>query len=222
MNRPYYTTGICLWQEQGKKCFPFFISAFSFFYVTNAPKYGIDSVLGDRVQGCYTFIAFPIFVIELLNNFIYQPTLVNLAQEWSDGLFDKVMLRIKKQLYIIAVLTFCLLIGGFFLGIPVLSLLASYDLSEFKKEMMILLVSSGLLALIGYFSTVLITMRKAKVIICGYLSDFVLSLVLYVPILRLFGIRGGVLLYSILCLLLVIYEYIFIYLEFTKTRSIMI
>lgn len=51
-------------------CFPVFLSAFLSFYIGNAPKYAIDAQLSDELQACYGFIAMPVFVIGLLNNFV--------------------------------------------------------------------------------------------------------------------------------------------------------
>ena len=58
-----------------KQCFPLFVAAFLSFYIGNAPKYAIDSQLNDTLQACYGFISMPVFVIGLLNNFIFNPLL---------------------------------------------------------------------------------------------------------------------------------------------------
>lgn len=189
------------------KCAPMFLSTFSFFYITNAPKYAIDTVMTDEVQACYGFIAFPVFAIELLNNFIYQPTLVNLACEWSEKKTDQIKNRIHRQILIIFGLTTVALIGAFFLGIPILSAVFGTDLSGYKREMMILLLTGGLLALIGYFSTVLITMRETRIMIIAYMADLVISFIFYTPVIRKYGVIGGVILYCGLCALFSIYEY---------------
>ena len=60
-------------------CFPLFLGSFLAFYIGNAPKYSIDSVLNDELQACYGFIAMPVFVIGLLNNFIFNPMILTTA-----------------------------------------------------------------------------------------------------------------------------------------------
>lgn len=192
------------------KCAPLFLSTFSFFYMTNAPKYAIDTVMSDEVQACYGFIAFPVFAIELLNNFIYQPTLVSLAEDWTQRRLSKVRGRLHRQVLIVLGLTCAALVGGYFLGIPILSLVFGTDLAGYKTEMLFLLLAGGLLAMIGYFTTVLITMRQSMVMMVGYIVDAALSFALYTPVIRRFGIVGGVLLYCGMCLLFALYEYVMI------------
>lgn len=66
-----------------KITFPLFGISFLSFYVNSAPKYAIDACLTDEIQACYGFVAMPVFVIGLINNFIYQPVLVPMAVEWE-------------------------------------------------------------------------------------------------------------------------------------------
>ena len=62
-----------------KNCFPLFAGNFLSFYIANAPRYAIDSVLNDEQQACYGFIFMPVFVIGLLNDFIFNPILYRMS-----------------------------------------------------------------------------------------------------------------------------------------------
>jgi len=201
------------------KCAPLFLSTFCFFYMTNAPKYAIDTVMNDEVQACYGFIAFPVFAIELLNNFIYQPTLVTLAGDWVSGRTEKVRKRLHRQILIVSGLTVLALTGAWFFGVPILSAVFGTDLTGYKNEMMILVLTGGLLAMIGYFTTVLITMRESRAIMIAYLADSAVSLALYTPVIRAYGIMGGVLLYCGLCFVFAVYEYIWIMIRSGKSAA---
>ena len=201
------------------KCTPLFLSTFFFFYITNAPKYAIDAVMSDEVQACYGFIAFPVFAIELLNNFIYQPVLVELAKDWALKNYSKVRNRIYRQLLIVAGLTLSALLAAYILGIPVLSLLFSTDLSDYKREMLILLFGGGLLAVIGYLSTIIITMRYSMLMIYGYIVDFVISLLSYKAVVERYNVLGAVILYCILCFAYALYEYICIFVILKKKEK---
>ena len=53
-----------------KNCFPLFAGNFLSFYIANAPRYAIDSVLNDEQQACYGFIFMPVFVIDLIPYYI--------------------------------------------------------------------------------------------------------------------------------------------------------
>lgn len=191
-------------QDLLKNVFPLFCSTFFAFYVNNAPKYAIDAVMTDEVQACYGFVAMPVFVIGLLNGFIYQPTLVSMSVEWNEGKYDRLLRRIKRQMLIIAGLTGVCLMGAYVLGIPVLSALYKTDLRQYKAELMLLLVASGLLAASGYLGVVLTIMRNQRKMMAAYGVLSIIAFVAVKYIVLRFGTMGAVLSYMMLMLLLCI------------------
>lgn len=151
-----------------KTVFSLFGISFLALYVNNAPKYAIDACLSDEIQACYGFVAMPVFVIGLLNNFVYQPTLVPMAVEWEEKQSRKFRHRIFRQLGVIGALSLVCLAGAWAVGIPVLSWLYHTDLSAYKQELMILLAAGGFLAVSGYLSVVLTIMRCQKSLLWPY------------------------------------------------------
>lgn len=162
-----------------RNSFPYCINAFSFFYITNMSKYVIDTYFNDYLQAIFAFIFYPVFVIELLNNFIYQPTLVNLTKLWLEQQRKKFESKLIRQYLIIFIVTLIILIIAFFLGIKVLSVLFSTDLSLYKKEFMVLLMCGGFLATIGYSSTVLTVMRQSRIVLILSIMFSVVSSFIY-------------------------------------------
>ena len=130
-----------------RACFPLFIGAFLSIYIGNAPKYAIDSVLTDELQACYGFVAMPVFVIGLLNGFIFNPIIYKISVTWRDGQIKQFVRQIIKQVFIIILITAVCILGATICGIPVLSWLYNTDLTEYKRELLILLVGGGFLAL---------------------------------------------------------------------------
>jgi len=175
--------------------FSLFFIAFLMFYITNASKYSIDRFLGDKEQACYGFIFMPVFVIELLNNFLYQPTLVGMTREWTEKKLNAVKRRIWKQLALIVGLTICVLLGGYLLGIPVLSLLYNTNLDEYKMEFMLLLIGGGMLAFQGYFTVVLTVMRKQKFVSYVFIMAAIITFIIINSIVKRFSIMGAALYY---------------------------
>lgn len=159
----YRSTGRLLYT-----CLGVFISAFLSMYIVNAPKYAIDAALPQEMQAYYGYVAMPVFVVGLLNNFLYQPILVSLAEDWNSGKLGIFVKRIVKQHLIIAGLTLATLIGGYFLGIPVLSWLYNADLTPYLPELMILLLGGGLLAASGFVLILITLIRRQKTLIPGY------------------------------------------------------
>lgn len=136
--------GSLLWN-----CFPVFASLFLSFYIGNAPKYAIDAQLSDELQACYGFIAMPVFVIGLLNGFVLNPMLYHMSCLWND---HKIRAFVKKVIllsFTVLIITIVCIAGAYILGIPVLSFLYNTNLSQYKAELLILLVGGGILRAIG-------------------------------------------------------------------------
>ena len=187
-------------------CFPVCAANFLSFYLINAPKYAIDAAMNETAQAQYNFIAMPVFVIQLLGMFVYQPVLVRMTLSWNRADkkgFLRDFLRITAGLLIIAALC---LGGAYVLGIPVLSALYATDLSALKPELLLILAGGVFLAMNGFYSAVLTLMREQNRIPFMYLAGAVLSLILTPRFVGISGIMGAVisfvLIMAIVCALL--------------------
>ena len=187
-------------------CFPVCAANFLSFYLINAPKYAIDAAMSETAQAQYNFIAMPVFVIQLLGMFVYQPVLVRMTLSWNSADqkgFLRDFLRITAGLLIIAALC---LGGAYVLGIPVLSALYATDLSALKPELLLILAGGVFLAMNGFYSAVLTLMREQNRIPFMYLAGAVLSLILTPRFVGISGIMGAVisfvLIMAIVCALL--------------------
>lgn len=185
-----------------KNVFPLFGISFLTFYVNNAPKYAIDACLTEESQACYGFVAMPVFVIGLLNNFIYQPTLVSMAVEYEQRESRKFIRRINKQLLIILALSVICLVGAYLFGIPILSWLYHTDLTDYKIELIILLIAGGFLAVGGYLSVVLTIMRYQKDLLWSYCLVAVIAVFSLTRIVSRYGTMGAAICYMVLMMLL--------------------
>lgn len=188
-----------------RQCTPLFLVSFLSFYVINAPKYAIDRYMTEEVQACYGFVAMPVFVIGLLNGFIYQPTLVQMALEWKDGRLARFKKRMKRQCIILAGLTVVCLVGAFLCGIPVLSIIYGTDLNGYKVELLILLFGGGIHALVGYLCVLLTIMRKQNWIMYGYAGAAVLAFCFFNFVVEHYAVLGAALFYVLLMIGLVVY-----------------
>ncbi len=150
------------------RVFPLFGAAFLSFYLNNSPKYAIDAKLNDGVQACFSFVAMPVFVIGLLNSFIYQPTLVTLTDEFYRVDRTDYHHRVRKQFGILIMISVVCVLGAAIVGIPVLSWLYQTDLSGYWRELVILQVAGGFLAISGYQIALLTIMRRQQLLLYGY------------------------------------------------------
>lgn len=193
-----------------EQCFPLAAVAFMMFYVTNAPKYAIDRYLSEEIQACYGFIAMPVFTIELLNRFIYQPSLVELTLKWKKGRMQNFCNTVRKQNIILFEIMSMCLIGAYICGIPVLSVLYSTDLNLYKAELLVLLLGGGMMAYVGYFCVLLTIMRKQYLIMYGYTAITVITLLFTNLIVKYHGIMGVAIFFDFLMTVLTFFFY-FIY-----------
>jgi len=185
-----------------KSCTNLFIISFLSYYITSAPKYAIDKYMTDEVQACYGFVAMPVFVIGLLNSFIYQPQMVHMSIEWKNNEMVQFITRIWRQIIIILLITIVCLIGAFVVGIPVLSLLYGINLQEYKPELLILLCSGGGLAIVGFLMVILIIMREQKALVVGYIITATLAFTLSGIVVKKYGTLGASIFSFVLSLVL--------------------
>lgn len=192
------------------ECIPLFSQGFLGLFVSYTSRYAIDKYLSAEAQACYGFISMPIFVIALINEFIYYPQYLDLALEYKDHKISAFKHRIYRQFLIVICLILLCLIGGFAIGIPILSLMFHTDLAMYKNEMMILILAGGLLALSGYQSKILIILRKQKVLLWCYLPLSIIALIAADLAVGSYGILGAAISYLAIIFLLCIVYGIFI------------
>lgn len=181
-----------------KSCFPLFIGCFLSFYIGNAPKYAIDAQLSDEIQACYGFIAMPVFVVGMLNSFVFNPLLYRMSVFWEEKKVSAFVRYILLQIGIIILITFVCIAGAWLIGIPILSWMYHTDLSSYKAELLILLLGGGFLGLSGLLNAMITVIRFQKSITYGYGVVAALAFLLSAPVVRIYGIMGAAVLYTAL------------------------
>lgn len=183
-------------------CFPVALSAFLAFYIGNAPKYAIDAQLSDELQACYGFISMPVFVIGLLNGFVFTPIIYQLSVLWNEKNIKEYMKQIGIQSILVVGITSVCLVGAYLLGVPVLSLLYNTDLAPYKAELLVLLVGGGFLGWSGILNTVITIMRRQRAMLICYGIVSMLALLLSNVVVEKYNVMGASLLYMGLMILL--------------------
>lgn len=181
-----------------KICFPLFLGAFLLFYIGNAPKYAIDNVLTDELQACYGFIAMPVFVIELLNGFIFNPMLHKMSVFWQERKMKLFVVNILIQIGIIVVITMVCILGAYICGVPILSWMYHTDLAPYKTELLILLLGGGFLGLSGFLAAINTIIREQRKLMHGYLIIAAFAYFFSDKIVASYQIFGAAVLYTML------------------------
>lgn len=176
-----------------RECFPVCAANFLSFYLINEPKYAIDAAMDETAQACYNFIAMPVFVIQLLNMFLYQPMLIRMTASWENGRRKEFLGYFGRICGALALISAPILLAAWILGIPVLSWLYATDLSALRTELLLIMTGGIFLAFNGFYCAVLTIMRKQREIPLTYLAGAVLSLAATPVMVRESGIIGAVL-----------------------------
>ena len=88
-------------------------------------------------------------------------------------------------------------IGGYLLGIPVLSLVYGVNLKKYKTALVILLIGGGALAFVTFFQMIITIVRKQHLLIIGYLLAFLSFIFGGRKIVDIFGIVGISIFYTV-------------------------
>lgn len=177
--------------------FPLFISVFLNQYTINTPKYAIDRFLTDIDQSHYGYLLMPTFAINLLSLFVFRPQLVILTKK----LYTKGKREFARSIFplygAIVIFTICALIGGYFLGIPILNIVYNTNLKGMELVLMLLLLAGGMCA-VNVLTIQLITiLRKQKYTIIAYVLSFASALIIPNLFVEKWGIFGAGLSYLV-------------------------
>ena len=186
------------------ECLPLCICSFLSIYLINSPKYAIQSFASKELQGIFGYVFMPTSVINLFSIFILRPIIGDLSIAWTTGNKDRFIQFIRVIVLWIIVLTIGALVGGYFLGIPVLSILYSTNLTNYRTGLMIILVGGGFSALTTAFYYVLTVMRMQNRVLFTYGAVYLLSLLIVKNLAIKMNLIGASLGYAIVMLLLAI------------------
>lgn len=176
---------------------PLIISVFINQYSLNCPKYAIDKYLTDVDQSHYGYLVMPAFCISLLSMFIFRPQTITLSLKWNEKKY-KEFNKISAILFgwVIAT-TAIVLLGGYFVGIPILNLLYNTNLNDQKHWLMILLLGGGFAAASSLCCLLVAITRKQNYAISAYVISGIVSIFLPNILVKNIGFAGAPISYLI-------------------------
>lgn len=176
-----------------KACFPVFISILLMNMLMQMPKFTIELVGNDSMQGIFSMIFMPAYAINLVSNFVYQPMLKKLGDCIHGGDKKGIYGHIKKlSLFTLAATAFCSLLA-WLIGIPILSWLYGVDLDAHKLSLAFVVMGGGIYALCQLMYYTVMLFRNQKLTMLNYMVCFVLSVPLCYFLVCRAGLFGAVL-----------------------------
>ncbi len=187
-------------------CLPLFVGQFLSLYIYNAPKYAIEMFCESEIQTYYNIIFMPAFAINLLSEFVFKPFLTSLARWWDDGEMGRFSGMVWKMIAFILAATAAVLVGTWFVGAPLLSLVFGVDILPYRGQLMVLMLGGGCGAVVYFLYNVLTSMRKQTLILINYgTAAVVITAVAFGTVSR-YGITAAALAYvateMVLCALM--------------------
>ncbi len=174
-----------------RECLPLFLASFLLYYVGNAPKYAIDSVMDDTMQAIYGFIAMPVFIVGLLAQFVYMPMVQPVSAMLKERDFKGFTHAFVRQVGVIVGITLVCITGAALVGPPVLGWLYHTDLSPWRLELCLLVLGGGFLAMAQLFTMGITIMRRQRLLTPVYFVIALVALFVSGPLVQSMGIRGA-------------------------------
>lgn len=201
------------------ECLPLFVGAFLATYLVNAPKFGLDAAMTKEYQTYFAAIFMPALVINLLSAFVFRPLLTRLAQFWTNRDMPNFIGIITKGLVWVTIASIIVAVLSFFLGIPVLNLLMGIDLSDYKVELMVLVVGGAFNAanIVVYYG--LVVMRRQVFVLIGYAIAAVFAFIFSSVMINEWGMVGASFVYSASMLIVFILFSAFFLVQYNKKKE---
>lgn len=195
--RKYVNTKLSYNYEKVKKILkesiPLGISTLFNMYVINAVKYAIEKYGNNEMQTYFNILYMPTFVINLVSLLLIKPFLKVFGEYWNNkeyGKFVKVIVKLDAALILCTVVVE---IVCMFIGIPILNILYKVDLTEYKMDLLLMVVSGLFYAMATVMFYALGTMRRQKNTTITYIITSVVSMLLSYTLVNKFGMMGATL-----------------------------
>lgn len=203
-----------------KICTPLFIGTFLSLLLYNIPKYAMAAVMTDEYQTYYSILFMPSFVISLMCEFVFKPTITSIAQLWWENKVKQFVLYVVRIMAVILGCCGAVVVGGHLIGRTLLEIVYGVDLSLYKVHFVVLLIGGGIGAGVYMLYNILIAIRKGRCITVVYGITAVLTILPAKNMIIKWGIMGASLNYLYSCsLLFIMFVAIMIYVVLTKSRQ---
>ncbi|HEM3527079.1 TPA: lipopolysaccharide biosynthesis protein [Streptococcus suis] len=178
-----------------KACSPLFINGYLLLSVLNQPKIVIEKgmqlgLLETGIQRDFNILFMPVFFMSMCI-LVIRPQITNMAYLWGRKDYAQFSLSLKKMFLGLGVVGGISVIASNIIGIPILSLVFGVDLSKYVLELTILVLSGSVYSIAIAIENVLTIFRRHSSLVVTYIFIFLLSSIIYQPLIFKFGILGA-------------------------------
>lgn len=202
-----------------RECFPIFISAFLTNYVVNIPKNSIELFLSNDLQATYNVLFMPSAIITLFLSFVLVPMYTQISSSWLYRDLSKFKKIVGRILFSITLLTIFFALAGYFIGIPILSVIYHLNLSSFKSQFVFLIIGGGINSLATFLVYILTVFKRQKILTYVYLVTAIFTTFISNTWVKMHGITGASFIYLVSISMIGIFLIIISLINYAKLKN---
>lgn len=167
------------WKSIFRQCLPLFINGYLIMTIFNAPKNAIDNLCGQNpelsgMQTDYNILFMPAFVINMFMIFL-RPYMTQMAYAWVNHQSSRFRKLLAQMIAGILAFSGVTMAGAYLLGIPVLGVVYGRDLSQYRPELLILVLGGAFNSLATVFDNVITVIRRQHHLVISYVITWLMA-----------------------------------------------
>lgn len=175
-----------------KACLPVFVSILTMNLLMQMPKFVIEFLGNNEMQGLFGMIFMPAYAINLLSNFAYQPMLKNLGEYIYSKDRQNLLLLFSRLVIVTLAAAFLCSLLTWMIGAPVLSWLYGVELLDYRWDLTMVVLGGGIYALCQLMYFVFVLMRRQKDIMFSYIISLIVSVPVSIYFISILGLYGAI------------------------------
>lgn len=180
-----------------KETFPLFFFSFLTIYLCNTQKYILEYLMTEEFQNVLGIIIMPATMLSLCGQYLITPYLNELSILYYKNNVSKIANIMHRIMFLFLGFGFIIFIIALLIGIPVLNIIYSIDLTDYKMAFLIIIVGAIFYALTTIISSCLTIFRKNKHQLCVYVISSIFSSIVSFILINIYGIDGASMAYII-------------------------
>lgn len=172
------------------KCLP--LAFFSFMLSTEnlIPKSEFQSMFGNYKLGVYSSMASPTLIVQVLSSVVFSPFLPIFSKIYQNEKYKDFTKHLHKIYLGFILMIIVVMIGAVLFGKIGLTILFGKNILKSYYLFYPIVMVTLLLSIIWILSSIMIAIRKIKLLLLGMVLDFILCIVLVKPIIRRYESNG--------------------------------
>ncbi|BCP61717.1 hypothetical protein SUT380_09050 [Streptococcus parasuis] len=144
----------------------------------------------EGMQRDFNVLFMPTFILNLL---FYSTASItdSVINFWTNKQYDKFNFQIKQITFALFGLEIFVLIGGYFIGLPILGLVFGVNLLSYKTVFMILLVGGLFNLFATLIDNIMTIYRKQRLLLLANIVSFIVSKLITTNLVNRYGLIGA-------------------------------